>query len=81
MNDTYFCFNIFSYCGESRLEKGKNGLRESLAKWQVQSNGGQNYRGRSEDTGECADAGNVLKVVWIGHSNGLDGKRVMEHES
>lgn len=40
MNDTYFCFNIFSYCGESRLEKGKNGLRESLAKWQVQSNGG-----------------------------------------
>lgn len=29
MNDI-FCFNLFNYCGESRLEENKSGPREVL---------------------------------------------------
>lgn len=80
MNDI-FCFNLFNYCGESRLKENKSGPREVLQNGRCKVMVARNCRGRSEGTGDCADSGNILKVVWTGHSDGLDGKRVMEHES
>lgn len=47
---------------------------------QVRDNGSQNWRIKRRDGGKTTDSGDVLGVVCTGHTEVLNGKRVIKNE-
>lgn len=76
---------ILAVSGRIDQRKGKSEFRESNWKmvievW-VRNNGGQNWRLKREDGGKCTDSGDILEVVCTGHTEVLNGKRVIKNKS